>query len=235
MMNAGTKSVLSRFSKVSKSKASMIKFKNQTERSPVLSWDKYDDKINSFEEKWLGSVSLCKPFYIQKDNLGLFEKIQFNFNYGDLKNKKGVKFCMENGYESLLEGIEIPHSLLFTLYNFDLKQFIEEERKFVLIIKEIQLLNLIGSIINGLSLCRNLKLPHGNLSLTTIFKKGKFEWEISPPLYSKINLHTRRTTEEDYIKIGVSGELATDYLLAPEEYKLIDKKKECKTYFLYNF
>jgi hypothetical protein len=208
----------------------MIKFKNQQEGFPAFLKSKYEEFICRFEEDWLSSLSLCKPLYINEEKLGLFEKIQFKFKFSDLEEKSGIQTLKSNGYEMILQEIKIPHGLLFPIYKFDLKQFIQEERKFVLIIKEVQLLNLIGSIVNGLSLCRSMKLPHGNLSLTTIFKKGKYDWEISPPLYSRINLLNRRTKESDYVNIAVGGEFAIDYLIAPELYTFFDKKAKCKTF-----
>lgn len=181
-----------------------------------------------FEENWLESLSLCKPLYLKKDELNFFEKVEFAFKFTNLENKSGVVTLKSNGYEELLEDIKIPHGLLFPLYRFDLKQFIQEERKFVLIVKEVQLINLLGSIINGLSLCNSLKLPHGNLSVSTVFKKGKYDWEISPPLYSRINLIKRKTSDIAKKKIATSGEYAIDYLISPEVYGYLDEIKRSK-------
>ena len=212
----------------------MIKFKKQYEGFSEFIKSDFEEFICRFEENWLNSLSLCKPFYIEEDKLGFFEKIQFKFKYSDMEEKSGIQTLKSNGYEMILQKIRIPHGLLFPMYNFDLKQFIQEERKSVLIIKEIQLINLIGSIINGLSVCRSMKLPHGNLSMTTIFKKGKYDWEISPPLYSRINLINRRTQESDYVNIAIGVEYATDYLIAPEIYTFLEKKAQCKSIVTYS-
>lgn len=146
-----------------------------------------------------------------------------------------MKAIKGHGFDLLFDLVNIPHGLHFPIHTFDMRQFITEERKFVLIIKEVQLLNIIGSIIRGLSLCRNMKLPHGNLSLSTIFKKGKYDWEISPPLYSRINLKNRRTLEDDYVNIGISGEFAIDYLISPESHEFIKISENCNFYFFHNF
>lgn len=221
----GTKSVMSRYTNRTSNKTSLEIFKRKNEGFPPFVRDKFADKLSRFEDNWLDSLSLCKPFYIDKEELGFFEKVEFAFKYTNLESKSGVQNLKAHGFEEMLEDISIPHGLLFPLYKFDLKQFIQEERKFVLIIKEVQLINLLGSIINGLSLCRSLKLPHGNLSLTTIFKKGKYDWEISPPLYSRINLVLRRTSSNPHVKVASSGEYAVDYLIPQEIYKILDEIK----------
>lgn len=223
----GTKSIMSRFSNRQSSKLSLKTFKKKHEGFPPFLREKFQETLLKFEENWLESLSLCKPLYLNKDELGFFEKVEFAFNFTNLENKSGVTTLKASGYEELLEEIKIPHGLLFPLYKFDLKQFIQEERKFVLIIKEVQLINLLGAIINGLSLCRSFKLPHGNLSLTTIFKKGKYDWEISPPLYSRINLVKRKTSEIGHEKIAFRGDFAIDYLIPPELYVYLDHIKKC--------
>lgn len=65
------------------------------------------------------------------------------------------------------------------------------ENSMMMIMNEIKLLNLIGSVIKGLLLCHSLGLPHGNLSGSTIYKGDKFSWQISPPTYSRNNLNIR--------------------------------------------
>jgi hypothetical protein len=220
----------SRYSKITESKRSQIDSKQQKQNINKFVKLHYHEFIKRFEEDWLSALSLCKPLYVEEKDLGFFDKYLLPGKFSDLKMKEGVQILKKNGYQRIVEDFTIPHGLLFPIYKFDLKQFIQEERKFVLIIKEVQLLNLIGSIVNGLSLCRSMKLPHGNLSLTTIFKKGKYDWEISPPLYSRINLTERRTQESDYVNIAISGQFATDYLIAPEMYEFLDQKAKCKVF-----
>lgn len=228
------KSILSRLSKISTSKISMAQFKKKNEGFPMFTKENFQNFISCFEEDWLKNLSLCKPLYINVDDLGFIEKIKHKINFSNNDEKEGIEIIKKHGYDLILQEISIPNGLLFPIYSFDLRKFIIEERKFVLIIKEVQLLNLLGSVIQGLSLCRSMKLPHGNLSLSTIFKKGKHNWEISPPLYSRINLKNRRIIEDDLVKIGMNAEYAIDYLISPESNESILKIEECRFDYKFN-
>lgn len=118
--------------------------------------------------------------------------------------------------------------VVFRYYYFDLRKFLKEEKKFIILVREIQLLALLGSVFNGLMVCRKFGLPHGNLSQTTIFKKSKLDWEISPPLYSKVNLYKRRTQKSKVFASFSNPDQIIDYLMAPEIHDFINELHKCR-------
>ena len=208
-------------SAISKSRMSFKKF----EKSEQLEFDfnKFGYLVKGFNSEWLKHISLCKKVKVEIDDGILTRFIQ---KFSSDKKGKGIIYAEEKGFD-----LPLSKSVKFSFYFFDLKKFIQEERKFVLIVKEIQLLNLISCVVNGLAVCRAIRLPHGNLSSSTIFKKDKFEWEISPPLYSRVNLELRMMTRKEVIKMVSDPDYAIDYLVAPEVYQGFTDKTKCKYFY----
>jgi hypothetical protein len=139
---------------------------------------------------WLINVSSVYPDYVSKQNSGFFRTVGNSFR-NLFKNKKGISTAQSRGFRVHLKALRIPRTMNFDFYRFTLEKYINSEKNMMLIPNEIKLLNIVGCVVKGLLLCRQLGLPHGNLSGSTIFKINKFNWQISPPLYSRNNLKTR--------------------------------------------
>lgn len=103
----------------------------------------------------------------------------------------GYKYVKSRPIGKFLERVEVPKQVTFNFYRFSLTKFISIQRKMVLMINEVSLLGLVGSVVKGLLLCYSARLPHGNLTLDTVFKANKFDWKISPPTFSRNNLKLR--------------------------------------------
>lgn len=148
------------------------------------------DKI---EFEWLERICLCDKFEIteQVDNNTLFQSISKNFDKDEKDMKNASKYLEEKGFDMIIKERPLTKFVKFETTIFDMNKFLREDRKLNLMTKEIALWNIVTSVIQSLYLCRILKLPHGNISPQTVFKKGRMDWEISPPLFSSINLCKR--------------------------------------------
>lgn len=204
---------------------SLINFQNKN-NLPGYNSEEFDFLLKTIRPEWAKYVSLCEPIKKTEEKLNIFEQLKNKMSSSKNDEKKGIIIARERGLGKIMDHYPLTEYVQFPFYFFDLKKFIIEERKFILVMREIQLLNIIGSIMNGLKVCRELCLPHGNLSLTTIFKKGKINWEISPPLYSRINLYKRREFIKNNKSLIINPDQEVDYLLTDEIHTFIQNKFE---------
>jgi hypothetical protein len=165
----------------------------------------FKEFIKNIEPDWMKHVSYFTPTTSNIDK-GIFWNIQESWKKIRSKNI-GIETAKKRGLGPFLNEIDLPRFVQFKFYKFSLLKYLQIQKKMVLILNEIALLNLIGCVVKGLLVCYNSNLPHGNLSIDTIYKSGKFCWQITPPIYSRNNLHIRQKRiaefeEKELQKIG---------------------------------
>ena len=212
---------------------SMHSFKKyKKERTgPEFDYTRLEENLNCINEDWIQFISICIPCEEKHEDKNFVANIFKKVGLSKSSGEAGVVIAENNELSSIMEVYGMPDYVKFPYFFFDFKRFVIEEKKSVLVMKEIQLLNLISSVVCGLSVCEQMRLPHGNLSRSTIFKNGKHSWSISPPLYSRVNLKRRMVSLDNRMKITANCETAIDYLLAPEIQKKIKAIRECNFTF----
>ena len=150
------------------------------------------DKI---EFEWLERVCLCDKYEEENNNeenkQNFFESLVKNFDKEKKDLEEANKYLENKGYDAIIKERPLTKYVQFKITMFDVSRFIKEDRKLNLMTKEIIIWNILTSCVQGLIICRILNLPHGNLTPQTVFKKGRMEWEISPPIFSTINIYKR--------------------------------------------
>ena len=170
-----------------------------------------DDKINP---GWLENINLCCSS--EKKSLGGLKTFVNKIINKVATGSNGITIAEERGLGGYLEKRDLPEVVEFPLHTFNILRYLSEDRKLNLMTREIDLFHIISAVCNGLSVCRTIGLPHGNISPSSIYKRGKFEWEISPPLYSKISLEKRVIPNNMWSRMGMNFEEAVEFLIPPE-------------------
>lgn len=210
-----------------RSMLSLNKFQRER-NTPDFDFERLGDIMRLVNEDWIQFISICFSSERNEEDITFFSKAMSKMGIGKKTGEKGVEIARENLLAPVIEVYGVPEFVRFPYFFFDLKRFVEEEKKSILVMKEIQLLNIVSSVVCGLSICRQMKLPHGNLSRTTIYKNGKHSWSISAPLYSRVNLKKRFISLNDRKNILIEPFNCVDYLVAPEVFDIVDMIKKCK-------
>lgn len=185
---------------------------------------------NKIYVEWFNTISLCNRYERDEDevNESNFFKTARNILGSALnKTSKAEEYLKSTKHSDLLTHIKLLNEIEFKITSFDLDKFLHEDQKMCLITKEITILQLLSTLIQALSLCYVMKIPHGNISPQTIFKKGKLEWELSPPIYSTINLEKRSQITGPGLLMK-NKEVCIEFCMAPEIMDFKEAVNKCK-------
>lgn len=172
------------------SSSSMSRIKQFVRQFPPFQSRIFDGDVEKINPDWLQNVSLLTPLKVSRNEMDFINFIRDKIQLFS-KEPKGIGFAKSLGFEKHLKKIEMTGYATFNFFKFNLQTYVDLEQKMQMMVGEVKLLNFIGCVTKGLLLCRAMNLPHGNLSPETVFKSNKFNWVISPPLYSRVNLITR--------------------------------------------
>ena len=185
---------------------------------------------DTFEE-WYEKISACSIFCkdIEKMNNPIFfrkKNVEYNNDLRSLKTLKNSK------YRKLSEKFIPLKFVEFFVNDFDLESFLIGNKKMLIMSREVMVMNILMSLVQGLSLCEAIGVPHGNICIHTIFKKSKFAWEISPPMYSQVCLEKRYMECYNKPSKRPADEYAIEFCIAPEIYNHYDGLLKCKNIIL---
>lgn len=142
------------------------------------------------------------------------------FKHGIFSKSKILEYFKNKKHLNMIQKIPILDQVEFRVTKYNLDFHLHQELKVSIMSKEIGVMNILTTIIQVLSLCEILNVPHGNISPGTIFKIDKHLWQVAPPLYSTVNLEKKICNEFN------SNQYAVNFCTAPEVIKFQNQIEE---------